>query len=50
VTQLRPLRVLLRGTVSVGAGLAVLGASSYVYLAVSARQLTPNAFGQISVI
>jgi len=42
--------VLPRGTVTVGGGLAVLGASSYVYLAVSARQLTPNAFGQISVL
>ena len=47
---LRAAQVLPRGTVSVGAGLAVLGASSYVFLALSARQLTPNAFGQISVL
>ena len=50
MTGLRAARVLPRGTASVGAGLAVLGASSYVYLAVSARQLTPNAFGRISVL
>ena len=48
--MLRVTRVLPRGTTSVGAGLAVLGAASYVYLALSARQLTPNAFGQISVL
>ena len=47
---LRAAQVLPRGTVSVGAGLAVLGASSYVFLALTARQLTPNAFGQISVL
>jgi O-antigen/teichoic acid export membrane protein len=48
----RPLthRLLPRGTMSVGAGLAVLGASSYVYLALSARALSPAAFGQISVL
>ena len=46
----RVARVLPRGTASVGAGLAVLGASSYVYLAVSARQLSANEFGQISVL
>lgn len=50
MSELRAARVLPRGTVSVGAGLLVLGASSYVYLALSARQLTPNAFGQISVL
>ena len=47
---MRALRVLPRGTASVGAGLAVLGASSYVFLALAARQLSSNAFGQISVL
>lgn len=43
-------RVLPRGTVAVGAGLAVLGASSYVYLSLAARALTPTRFGEISVL
>ena len=50
MSALRAARVLPRGTMSVGAGLAVLGASSYVFLALSARSLTPDAFGRISVL
>ena len=43
-------RVLPRGTLQVGAGLVVLGAASYVYLAVAARTLSPQRFGEISVL
>ena len=43
-------RVLPRGTLQVAAGLAVLGAASYVYLSVSARTLSPQRFGEISVL
>jgi O-antigen/teichoic acid export membrane protein len=50
VTTLRRAQVLPSGTLTVGAGLAVLGASSYVFLSLAARQLTPDAFGQISVL
>src|SRR3954449_955109 len=43
-------RVLPRGTLQVAAGLAVLGAASYVYLSLAARTLSPQRFGQISVL
>ena len=43
-------RVLPRGTLQVAAGLAVLGAASYVYLSLAARTLSPQRFGEISVL
>ena len=43
-------RVLPRGTLQVAAGLAVLGAASYVYLSLAARSLSPQRFGEISVL
>ena len=43
-------RVLPRGTLQVAAGLAVLGAASYIYLSLAARTLTPQHFGEISVL
>ena len=43
-------RALPRGTYAVGAGLALFGASSYVYLSLAARALTPQAFGRVSVL
>lgn len=43
-------RVLPRGTAQVGAGLGVLGVASYVYLSLAARQLSPQRFGEISVL
>src|SRR3954451_18056758 len=43
-------RVLPRGTLQVAAGLAVLDAASYVYLSLAARTLSPQRFGEISVL
>src|SRR4051794_15595028 len=43
-------RVLPSGTLQVAAGLVVLGAASYVYLSLAARTLTPQRFGEISVL
>jgi len=43
-------RVLPRGTLQVAAGLAVLGVASYVYLSLAARTLSPQRFGEISVL
>ena len=43
-------RVLPRGTLQVAAGLTVLGAASYVYLSLAARTLSPQRFGEISVL
>jgi O-antigen/teichoic acid export membrane protein len=42
--------VLPRGTVSVGGGVLVLGVSSYLYLALAARSLSLQQFGEISVL
>jgi O-antigen/teichoic acid export membrane protein len=50
MTVLRATRALPRGTYAVGAGLALFGASSYVYLSLAARALTPQAFGLVSVL
>lgn len=44
------LRALPDGAVPVGTGLVVLGASSYGFLLVSARALTPQAFAGLSVL
>src|SRR4051795_8009122 len=43
-------RVLPSGTLQVAAGLVVLGAASYVYLSLAARNLSPQRFGEISVL
>lgn len=43
-------RVLPAGTLPVGAGLVVLGASSYVYLAVAARMLSPQRYATVGVL
>lgn len=46
----KALDVLPRGTVSVGAGLVVLGIASYVQLAVAGHMLTPAAYSSLSVL
>ena len=38
------------GTVAVGAGLIVLGVSSYLFLALAARSLSTEAFSTLSVL
>jgi len=38
------------GTIRVGAGLLALGLTSYVFLAVAARHLSPTAFASLSVL
>lgn len=38
------------GTIRVGAGLVALGLTSYVFLAVAARHLSPTAFASLSVL
>ncbi|UQX88685.1 hypothetical protein M6D93_01475 [Jatrophihabitans telluris] len=46
----RPASVLPNGALSVGAGLALLGVTSYVFLIVPARRLSPIAFAQLGVV
>lgn len=52
MTAVRAVRVpqLPEGTVPVGLGLAVFGASSYIFLALGARQLTPASFAALSAL
>lgn len=49
-TSLRPTGFLPTGTLAVGGGLLVLGASAYGFLAVSARTLGPERFAPLSVL
>lgn len=46
----RPWTVLPPGTLAVGGGLLVLGASAYVFLAMSARAVGPVRFASLSVL
>ncbi|HKT04575.1 MAG TPA: polysaccharide biosynthesis protein [Rugosimonospora sp.] len=46
----RLLRLLPRGTVAVGSGLVVLGAASYVHLAVAGHALSASAYSSLSVL
>jgi O-antigen/teichoic acid export membrane protein len=43
-------RVLPAGTASVGGGLVVLGVSSYVFLTLAARTLSPTRFADVSIL